>query len=364
MGILIIVLLGCFAGLLLFRRNLVPVSADPAGNEGRLSVIIPARNEASNLPNLLSSLQAQSLQPYEIIVVNDFSEDDTRAVAERFGVKVIDNTSLPQGWTGKNWAVWTGYLQATGDLFAFLDADVRLEPDALARLLQARSETGGAISVVPYHTAGKWRERLALITNILGLFAFSSPFERENPLKGLYGSCIVTSREHYEQVHGHEGIKQELLDDLNLGAKYTSAGIPVTNYIGYGLVSFRMYPNGLRSEIEGFGKGAALSTAVLNWRTIVLIALWVIGLLVSESVLLFMGRDWDIYLCIGYLLYILQLFYFLRYTGSFGVIMTILHIISSLFFLFVMVYSLVQVVFLGHVTWKGRQIKVGGHKGP
>ncbi|MBW7461652.1 glycosyltransferase, partial [Paenibacillus sepulcri] len=170
----------------------------------------------------------------------------------------------PEGWTGKNWAVWNGYQQASGDLIAFLDADIRLEPKALEFLLHARERAGGVISVVPYHYTVKFYEKLAMITNILGVFAFMSPFENTNPRKGLYGSCILTAREDYEKIGGHQSVKSELLDDLNLGARYAQAGIPVVNFIGSGLVSFRMYPGGIRHEIEGFAKGAALSTSALK----------------------------------------------------------------------------------------------------
>ena len=91
------------------------------------------------------------MEPFEIIVVDDFSEDDTKEIAESYGVTVISNTSLPQGWTGKNWAVWNGYLHATGDLIAFLDADIRLAPRALEALVKARNKAGGVVSVVPFH---------------------------------------------------------------------------------------------------------------------------------------------------------------------------------------------------------------------
>ncbi|NEW04757.1 glycosyltransferase family 2 protein [Paenibacillus sp. SYP-B3998] len=362
MGIIGLFVVGCLAGYMLFRKNKVLVSDEPCLNKARLSVIIPARNEQHNLPNLLHSLQAQTIQPYEIIVVDDCSDDQTKEIAESYGVKVIANPSLPQGWTGKNWAVWNGYLQASGELLAFLDADIRLAPRALESLIKARDGASGVISVVPFHHTEKWFERLALIFNFLGVFTFMSPFEKKNPKKGLYGSCILTTRKDYEKITGHESIKSEVLDDLSLGAKYMEAGIQVTNFIGYDLVSFRMYPQGIKSEIQGFGKGAVLSTSTLNVYTIILIAIWVAGLIVAESALFFINTSWFIPLIIGYLLYTLQCLYFVKYIGIFGIFMPIFHILSTLFFIFVMFYSVYQVVFLGHVSWKGRHIKVRGRR--
>ncbi|NIK77165.1 glycosyltransferase involved in cell wall biosynthesis [Paenibacillus castaneae] len=362
MWIIILMLVGCISGFVLFRKNTLINSHECYQGLRKLSVIIPARNEECNLPHLLDSLKSQTFQPFEIIVVDDFSNDRTKEIAESYGVTVIAGSNLPQGWTGKSWAVWNGYLHASGDVFAFLDADIRLAPNALSSLMKARERSKGVISVVPFHHTEKLYEKLALIMNMLGIFTFTSVFEKGNPKKGLYGSCILALREDYEKINGHESVKSEVLDDLFLGSKFIAAGIPVTNFIGYGLVSFRMYPQGIRSEIEGFSKGAVLSTGTLSPWTIAPIAIWVVGLLMSETVFIFANSAWAVPLLVGYLMYMLQLFYFIKYVGVFGIMMPVLHIAASLFFIIIMIYSMYQVVFLGHVSWKGRQVRVGGKR--
>ncbi|OAB26504.1 glycosyl transferase family 2 [Paenibacillus macquariensis subsp. defensor] len=361
--ILILMVVGCLSGFILFRKNTVPIYHKPDQGQRKLSIIIPARNEESNLPYLLDSLMAQTYPPYEIIVVDDFSTDRTKEIAESYdGVKVIVGSALPEGWTGKSWTVWNGYLQATGDIFAFLDADIRLAPHALASLIHARELSKGVISVVPFHHTEKMHEKLALIMNMLGIFAFTSVFERGNPKKGLYGSCIVALREDYEKINGHESVKSEVLDDLLIGSKFVAAGVPVTNFNGYNTVSFRMYPEGIRSEIEGFSKGAILSTATLSPWTIIPIAIWVVGLLVSETVFIFANTSWAVPLLIGYLMYMVQLFYFIRYVGIFGILIPVMHVVASLFFILIMLYSMYQVVVLGQVRWKGRNVPVRGKR--
>ncbi|MDG0792935.1 glycosyltransferase [Cohnella ginsengisoli] len=350
----------CAAGFVLFRRNTIPQSASRSSETSRLSVVIPARNEEENLPHLLSSLRAQRYRPYEIIVVDDGSADRTGPIAREFGATLVEGLPLPEGWTGKNWAVWNGYLRATGDLIAFLDADVRLAPDALGALVEARSRTNGVVSVVPYHYTEKLYERLALVPNLLGLFAFTSPFERANAQKGLYGSCILTSRADYELAKGHEGVKGELLDDLTLGARFAEAGVPVTNFIGRGLVTFRMYPGGIRSEVEGFGKGAVQSTGKLAKPTVLLIALWLVGLIGAEAAPFVLHTAVAPAWAAGYLLYTLQIYYFSRHTGRFGLWLPALHPISTAFFLYIMLYSSYRVLIVGHVPWKGRKIRVRG----
>ncbi|HHY81187.1 MAG TPA: glycosyltransferase [Clostridiales bacterium] len=373
MFIVLLYFIFVLAGFVLFSKTLLSdedrqdIKSKPPPGEYDLkaSVIIPARNEESNMPHILKSLMEQTLKPYEIIVVDDFSTDRTREIAESYGVKVISGTPLPDGWTGKNWALWNGYLQSTGDVLVFLDADVRLAPDALRSLLAAREEQGGVISVIPYHYTEKFYERLSLVLNILGLFAFTSPVEKRSSEKGLYGPCIVAARKDYERINGHSSVKADVLDDVSLGKKFSEAGIEVNNYIGCDLVSFRMYPNGLKSEIEGFGKSAALGTAAMQPGTIFLAALWVIGLLTSgvlAPILMTLRHPSASLFIIGYLLYCVQIFYFVRYTGYYGVVLPILHFIPSLFFLYVMLYSLYKVSIVGSVPWRGREIQIGGKK--
>lgn len=365
MKTIILLIFQFLSGFILFSRTHIRKSDQPLENGKKVSVIIPARNEAHNLPFILESLHRQTYKPYEIIVVDDFSRDNTAATAREYNVKVIKNTELPTGWTGKTWALWNGYQNSSGDILVFLDADVRLAPEALEALIQTREKVKGVISVVPYHHTEKFFERFALIANILGVFAFTSPFEKRNPEKGLYGSCIVADRKDYEKINGHHGIKAELLDDLNLGKQFSRAGIPVENYIGWGLVSFRMYPTGIKSEIQGFGKGALLSTATLHPGTVSIIVFWLLGLFAVEfltPLLLLFNPSFVTPFAIGYILYTIQILFFVKYVGYFGRVMPILHFLSSLFFILVTLFSFYQVTFLGYVSWKGRHIRIGGGK--
>ncbi|WP_434578552.1 glycosyltransferase [Thermoanaerobacterium thermosaccharolyticum] len=361
MIISIFLLLGIISGLILFKNVRLSLENQPLQRQYKVSVIIPARNEEKNLPYILESLKKQTYLPYEVIVVDDFSSDKTAEIAKSYGVKVLKNTEPPEGWTGKTWALWNGYNHSTGDLLAFIDADVRLAPRALEALIKTRERADGAISVVPYHHTERFYERLALIPCILGIFAFTSPFEKCNPQKGMYGSCIVATREDYEKVNGHYSIRGELLDDLSLGRKFTMNGVNVQNYIGYDLVSFRMYPYGIKSEIQGFGKGAILSTSRLYSVTTVLIAVWLIGLLAVELITPFLiayNSPLSTLFMIFYIIYTLQIIYINKWTGYYGIIVSLFHILSSLLFIYIMLYSLYQVFFLGYVTWKGRKIRV------
>lgn len=365
MEFVILAIVGCLSGFVLFSRTIIKRDTSPFRRNCKVSVIIPARNEEKNLSHILSSLESQTYKPFEIIVVDDFSSDATSEIARQHKVKVVKNTDIPAGWTGKNWAVWNGFLHSSGDVLVFLDADVRLEPDALECLLKTREQSGGVISVVPYHHTEKFYERLALVTNILGIFAFTSPFERQSREKGLYGSCIVATREDYEKINGHRSIRSEIMDDLNLGKRFSQAGVNIENFIGYGLVSFRMYPHGIVSEIQGFAKGAVLGAVNLQFTTVFFIILWVLGLTAAgilAPVLLLVKPAWSGAFVIGYILYTVQILYFMKYVGKFGITIPILHFLSSLFFVLITLYSAYQVKFLGYVSWKGRHVEIGGRR--
>ncbi|QHQ62902.1 glycosyltransferase [Anaerocolumna sedimenticola] len=362
MLIVILLVCSCMCGYVLFSKILLKNPEYQTKMHSKVSVIIPARNEEDNLPFLLDSLKSQSIEPFEIIVVDDMSTDKTYEIATSYGVKVIKSTELPDKWTGKSWALWNGVKESSGDTLVFLDTDVRLEPKALETLLFTRTVSGGAISVVPYHKTRKFYERLSLIPYLLGVLAFTSPFEQYSKKKGLYGSCIVMTREDYSKIEGHDSVKSEVLDDLNLGKKLTGAGIPVHNFIGFNNVSFRMYPGGIQSELQGFGKGAVLSTANLRPLTIIWIGLWFVGLVAAEfvtPVLMILGNVYATPFLIGYILFTLQIFYFLKYSGEYGRLVPVLHFISTIFFIVIILYSYYQVAIIGSVTWKGRQVKVG-----
>ncbi len=313
-------LLSCICGFVLFKKVILNAKDGYTGNN-RISVIIPARNEKNNLPNILTSLCEQTLKPWEIIVCDDHSTDGTGEIAKSFGVTVIKSPPLPENWTGKNWAAWNGFLNSSGDILVFLDADVILKKKALEVLVNTRAKSNGVISVVPFHYTGKLYERLSMVLYLLGVFVFTSPFEKENKNKGLYGSCIVAARADYEKINGHSGVSYVLLDDLNLGKRFLNSNIPVKNYIGYGQVAFRMYPGGIRGEVDGFGKGAVLSTSNLMPSTMIFTVLWVLGLLVSgfgTPLFLVLHRPGAVFFLAGYLFYLLQFFYFLHYTGKYG----------------------------------------------
>src|SRR5450755_1315110 len=110
--------------------------------EPEISIIVPARNEEACLESCLRSLVGQGGPTYEVIVVDDHSSDGTRAIALSFPVTVINSDRLPEGWSGKCNACWSGARIATGKWLLFTDADTTHALDSIKQGLDEAETTG------------------------------------------------------------------------------------------------------------------------------------------------------------------------------------------------------------------------------
>lgn len=349
-------LLGFF---LLWR---IPACGRPAASPPPpVSVLIPARNEAHNLPRLLQSLQGQSLRAREVIVVDDQSEDATAAVAAAGGARVLRSQQPPQGWLGKPWACWQGALAASGELLVFLDADTALEPDGLLRLAATWVERGGLVSVWPYHRMLRPYERLSAFFHVIimaSMRAFTPLGRRLAPL-GAFGPCVVCSRGDYAELRGHEAVKGEILEDIALGQLFLRSGRALHCLSGRGTISFRMYPQGLGSVVSGFSKGMAAG-ARASAAIAAPLALWIaLGFVVSFGLAFSLATGlwggWPGWMAF-YLMYALQLEWILLRVGNYRVLTALLFPIPALFFAGVFALSAARTFGLGRVSWKGRTI--------
>lgn len=344
MLIWLLVTLGLWAAGFLLRRRLRPCAAPPPpDSRPTLSVIIPARNEAHNLPTLLRSLAAQPLKPHELIVVNDGSTDRTEERARELGAAVMASQPLPEGWRGKPWACHQGAQTATGDLLLFVDADTWFEPDGLARILAGYA--GGACSVGPYHAVREPYEELSLFFNF-NMTVGTVP-------DGLFGQMLLVDRASYRRVGGHETVRGRILENVFLAGRFHAAGIPVRSGPGRGVFSFRMYPHGLRELIAGWTKGFAAGAGQTPRGTLVLVVAWMIGLMFAPLGWWMTGDA----LCWGaaYLLCAAQVGWFSRQIGAFRWVTALLYPVPLVFFFAVFARSALR---SGKtVAWKGREIR-------
>ncbi|WP_428125798.1 glycosyltransferase [Dictyoglomus sp.] len=315
--------------------------------EYKVSVIIPARNEEKNLDKLLYLLQKQTYKPYEVIVVNDNSEDNTEEVAKRYGVKVVSlYEDPPEGWVGKNWAIWNGYLESRGEILLFLDADVEPREEFIEVMLSNYERYGGLISCWPYQRFEKFYEHLNFIFNI-GAVITMCAIKKE----GAFGPSMMISREDYEKVGGHKEVRDKVVEDLHFGNLCIKKGVPVNNFLGGEYIKFRMYPKGLRDLIEGFSKNSSQGVVSLSFTKFLYLLMWFYGVFGSFAF------ENLINLC--YLLFSFQLYIISRRLGDYSIVDSIIYPIHFMFFITVLLYSTFKTFLFKSVSWKGRKINVG-----
>jgi 4,4'-diaponeurosporenoate glycosyltransferase len=356
--------------LVLFRIPTCSRNGRGPSRAGSVSIIIPARNEAENLPRLLNSLRAQTTPPDEVIVVDDSSEDATAAVARQGGASVVTGKPIPPGWIGKTWACHQGAQAATGTILFFLDADTYFEPDGLARVLDTHHRHGGVLSIQPYHTMETLAEELSAFFNIIQMGATTAFTVLGNRVtkRGLFGPSLILERELYVRVGGHESVKDKILEDYYLAQNFNREGIPIHCYGGRGAVSFRMYPHGLPDIVLGWSKAFAAGARRTFLITLLVIVAWVTGSADTTRNLLeaaWAGSTPAVSWCLViYLCYAAQIFWFLRRIGTFGFYTALLFPLPLLFLSVVFSYSLFLLLARRPVRWKNRSITTAGPTSP
>lgn len=245
-----------------------------------LSVLIPARNEADNIGDCLSSVLASSTGGIgaEIIVLDDSSTDGTGAIAAAAGggrVRVLKGRELPEGWLGKSHACAQLAEASSGDWLLFLDADVRLQQGALQAALSAAAAAGGGmITGFPRQITGSWLERLVVPLMVFTIIChLPIPLvrsSRDPRFVAAHGGFILIHRDSYYECGGHEAIRSELVDDMALARAVKRSGGTVTLMDVTEQVFMRMYHNarqvwyGYRKNIyAGIGRRPVLLLAVL-----------------------------------------------------------------------------------------------------
>lgn len=228
----------------------------------RVSVLIPVRNEAENIADLVLSLQAQEcLSALEIIFINDSSTDETAEKLQEAKdggaqIKVINAPELPDNWMGKPWALQQGLLKATGEIVVTLDADVRLTSTAISQAI-AMLDDRSFISPYPRQIAKTLSERL--IQPLLQWSWMSTvPLriaEKSNrtSLAVANGQFFVVRKSALDQIGGFTMIATEVLDDMQLARALIKSGARGGVADGSSLAQTRMYKN--FAEIKaGYGK--------------------------------------------------------------------------------------------------------------
>lgn len=350
---------GWLAGVVLLWRVRTPA---PSGGEpsvaASVSVVVPARDEAHNLPRLLSSLQGQTVAPLEVVVVDDGSTDATAAVAADHGAVVVATEPLPAGWAGKPWACATGVDAARGTVLLLLDADTSLSSDGVARLSAAHCALvpDGLLSVQPFHETERAYEQLSAFPNVVSMLASGTAALRPARSPGVaFGPCLVTSADALAAVGGFAAVAGQSIEDIALARAYQGDDRPVRCLGGGDVVRFRMYPDGWRSLVEGWSKN--LSGGARRARPLPMLGavLWVCAAVSAAIEVVVWSTPWA---AVAYAALAGQLAWMLRRLGSFRWWTWALFPGALAAFVALFVRSLVLRVVRRQVTWRGRRIDV------
>lgn len=232
----------------------------PAEVTGRVSILVPARDEEATLRETLPGLLAQPAD--EILVLDDGSRDGTRALLDAAAprhatLRVLGGAPLPDGWIGKNWACHQLAESARGDVLVFADADVHWRDGGLRSLLTEMARQGAdAFSVFPRQRTGTVGERalLPLIDEIVLSFLPFALLRLDVPsAAAAHGAVFAFRRDAYRRIGGHAAVRSEILEDVRLAQRVRRAGAQLGLALGGPMLGIRMY-HGYGEVVRGMGK--------------------------------------------------------------------------------------------------------------
>ncbi len=211
----------------------------------KVSIIVPARNEEDFISKCLDSLVNQDYQNYEVIVIDDSSDDSTGEIIKKYAEKnskIIHVTARPKpdDWMGKNWACMEGYKKASGELLLCTDSDTKHAKNvvslAVAHLLSKKLD---ALTVIPKMLClDKWTKiTIPMLSTFLHTrFSANRVNDPSKKTGYFFGSFFIIKKEVYEKVGTHEGVKHEIIEDGALGKKVKDSGFKLRMVRGEHLI--------------------------------------------------------------------------------------------------------------------------------
>jgi cellulose synthase/poly-beta-1,6-N-acetylglucosamine synthase-like glycosyltransferase len=228
-------------------------------DEPSLAIIIPVRNEEEDIEKALESVCSINYKNHRVIVINDRSTDRTGDILEGFKLQYSQLTittivNLPEGWIGKNYALYQGYKNTDEEWLLFIDADIVFQPDAINRAVgYAVSQKLDHLGFLPETIS-----RSILLNSVMSVSSYllmvhMRPWAAKNPKSPAFigiGAFNLLRRSAYEKAGTHEKIKHRPDDDVQLGIMMKQGGFRQDVLAGSGCVSLEWYKN-----LHQFGRG-------------------------------------------------------------------------------------------------------------
>lgn len=339
----------------------VPPTVSLGPSPPRLSVIVPACNEARSIEGAIRSLLEQDYPNLEILLVNDRSSDGTGAIMDRLAaqwpaLKVIHIEQLPKGWLGKNHALWVGARYASGEILLFTDADVHYDPTTLRRAVAFLKERRlDHLTLAPdMAVQGYWLQAWVGFF-LMSFLAYKNPYRANNPRSKVgigIGAFNMIRRTAYELIGTHRAISLRPDDDLRLGQRLKRMGLRSNVAMGRGLLSVEWYTS-LWEAIRGLEKntfaGLEYSLFMVGFSV-----LGILTIMVWPFIALFMTGGWTFALYLGAIL--LQLATFITANAMMGpraTSLALVYPVSALLFAFTVARASYLTLSQGGITWRG-----------
>jgi len=241
------------------------ITGTATSNISGISVLIPARNEEAGIETSLQCVLANRFETFEVLVLDDASTDRTAeivgAVAERDArVHLLRSVQLPEGWNGKQHACWQLAKAAKHEWLLFLDADVRLSPDALSRIAaELALEPRDLLSGFPFQETRTISEQLLIPLMHLVLLGFLPLDQMRASRKPEFGAgcgqLFISRREAYFAADGHRAIRGSRHDGLKLPRAFRTAGLVTDLFDATDIARCRMYTS-MQQVVQGLLKNA------------------------------------------------------------------------------------------------------------
>lgn len=259
--------LGPFFVIPRLARRTPDLAQAPRASGQLVSIVVPARNEAVTIETVVRSILASTYEPFEVLVVDDRSTDETAMIAARLAaedrrVRLVRGADLPAGWFGKPWACLQGYREARGDLVVFTDADTRHGPALLEHAVGAlHAGRIDLLTVTSQQRCVTFWERLVMpqIWLLLGLRFSPQRVNRATRPRDVVanGQFMMVTREGYEAAGTHEAVHDQVAEDVALAQMFLRRGRKLHLAYAEALIETRMYRS-LGHLIEGWSKNIYL----------------------------------------------------------------------------------------------------------
>jgi glycosyltransferase involved in cell wall biosynthesis len=359
---LVLVLLGLqFAVSLvnLLARHYLPREAPT--DTPLVSILIPARDEERNIGRILSDLVRVPYPNLEILVYDDESTDRTAQIVEDSAardrrVRLLPGTPLPEGWTGKNHACHRLASEASGTYYLFVDADVRVGDDVIARALhRAAKEQLALLSIFPVQEMETVGERISVpLMNWILLSMLPMPLIRRSrrpSLAAANGQFMLFPADVYARYQLHQEFRAHRVEDIAIVRFLKRKGHRVDTFLGRDEISCRMY-DGLSAAIDGFAKNVFLFFG----SSVLLTVLYAVTITVAP-VLVFLLLP--VYAWIPYVVLILLMRINVSLVSRQPVLQNLFYLVPQHAVFLMIVGKAVYNRLSGRLVWKGRNVLDG-----